>query len=268
MEFIDWLSTICSLYWPITHSVNHTAAIQYHTDTGRRLNHEVIQTELTLQVTGTIFAKDPNLVITVTADVLAPNGARPSAVAMLIAKLDMSPCKRFSGCWRFCGICCSWLLMVLDMFSIICNNSWWSRSHHILLHFCLKKKWKLTCVKKCPWCHNRMNISCKKTFLNPLVPGTFEQNLRKSIVRQILLIDGWNVTYKIALRWMVLTDDKSTLVKVMAWCRQANFYKILIMISYENFLLNWTTQWGKLTLTCSAMRVHFGAGLGIFWEKT
>ena len=35
--------------------------------------------------------------------------------------------------------------------------------------------------------------------------------------------DGWGISYEIALRWMPLdlTDDKSTLVQVMAWCRQA-----------------------------------------------
>ena len=34
---------------------------------------------------------------------------------------------------------------------------------------------------------------------------------------------GWGISYEIALRWMPLdlTDDKSTLVQVMAWCRQA-----------------------------------------------
>ena len=34
---------------------------------------------------------------------------------------------------------------------------------------------------------------------------------------------GWGISYKIALRWMplYLTDDKSTLVQIMVWCRQA-----------------------------------------------
>ena len=34
---------------------------------------------------------------------------------------------------------------------------------------------------------------------------------------------GWGFSYEIALRWMPLdlTDDKSTLVQAMAWCRQA-----------------------------------------------
>ena len=39
----------------------------------------------------------------------------------------------------------------------------------------------------------------------------------------ILVIDGWGISCEITLRWMSLnlTDDKSTLVQVMAWCRQA-----------------------------------------------
>ena len=38
-----------------------------------------------------------------------------------------------------------------------------------------------------------------------------------------LMNGGWGISCKIALRWMPLdlTDDKSTLVQVMAWCRQA-----------------------------------------------
>ena len=34
---------------------------------------------------------------------------------------------------------------------------------------------------------------------------------------------GWGISYEIALRWMPLdlTDDKATLVQVMAWCREA-----------------------------------------------
>ena len=37
------------------------------------------------------------------------------------------------------------------------------------------------------------------------------------------MIDGWGVSCKIALRWMspALTGEKSTMVQVMAWCRQA-----------------------------------------------
>ena len=39
----------------------------------------------------------------------------------------------------------------------------------------------------------------------------------------ILVIDDWCISCEIAIRWMYLdlTDDKSTLVQVMAWCHQA-----------------------------------------------
>ena len=32
---------------------------------------------------------------------------------------------------------------------------------------------------------------------------------------------GWGISYEIALTWIPLTEDKSKLVHVMAWCRQA-----------------------------------------------
>ena len=37
------------------------------------------------------------------------------------------------------------------------------------------------------------------------------------------MVDGWVISCENAVRWMSLdlTDDKSTLVQVMAWCRQA-----------------------------------------------
>ena len=36
------------------------------------------------------------------------------------------------------------------------------------------------------------------------------------------MIDGWGISNEVAIRWMSLdfTKDKSTLVQVMAWCRQ------------------------------------------------
>ena len=40
---------------------------------------------------GSIYMWDPNLVSTVPADGLAPNGARPSAGTMLITKFHMFP---------------------------------------------------------------------------------------------------------------------------------------------------------------------------------
>ena len=49
------------------------------------------------------------------------------------------------------------------------------------------------------------------------------RDLWSVIFKQILVIDGWGISFEIALIWMSLdfTDDQSTLVQVMAWCRQA-----------------------------------------------
>ena len=58
---------------------------------------------------------------------------------------------------------------------------------------------------------------------NSLAPGGFKQNVREVIFKLISVTDGWGIFCKIALRWMSvdLTDDKSTLVQVMARWRQA-----------------------------------------------
>ena len=58
---------------------------------------------------------------------------------------------------------------------------------------------------------------------NSLAPGKFEWNFIYVIFKQILVTDGWGISCEIALIWMFLdvTDDQSTLVQVMAWCRQA-----------------------------------------------
>ena len=53
--------------------------------------------------------------------------------------------------------------------------------------------------------------------------GDLNLILGRQFLMLTLVNDGWGISYEIALRWMPqdLTDDKSTLVQVMAWCRQA-----------------------------------------------
>ena len=53
--------------------------------------------------------------------------------------------------------------------------------------------------------------------------GDFNLNIRKVIFKLTSVNGGWGISYVIALRWMPLdlTDDKSTLAQVMAWCHQA-----------------------------------------------
>ena len=48
------------------------------------------------------------------------------------------------------------------------------------------------------------------------------ENFRE-VIFKLITVTCWGISWKIALRWMPLdlTDDKSTLVQVMAWCRQA-----------------------------------------------
>ena len=59
--------------------------------------------------------------------------------------------------------------------------------------------------------------------VNSLAHGKFEWKFWSLIFQIISVIDGWGSSCELALRWMSLdlTDDKSTLVQVMAWCRQA-----------------------------------------------
>ena len=61
--------------------------------------------------------------------------------------------------------------------------------------------------------------------VNSLATEKFQWNFRYVIFKWILAIDGWGISCEIALPviWMSLdfTDDQSTLVQVMAWCRQA-----------------------------------------------
>ena len=53
--------------------------------------------------------------------------------------------------------------------------------------------------------------------------GNLNEFFRYIIFKWILVIDGWGISCEIALIWMSLdfVDDQSTLVQVMAWCRQA-----------------------------------------------
>ena len=62
-----------------------------------------------------------------------------------------------------------------------------------------------------------------KWLFNSLAPSKFESNFRHVIFKRNLVIDSWGIYCEISLIWMSLdfTDYQSTLVQVMAWCRQA-----------------------------------------------
>ena len=57
--------------------------------------------------------------------------------------------------------------------------------------------------------------------VNSLAPGKFEWKFRQVIFKLISVINGWGILCEMIPRrmWLDLTDDKSTLVQVMAWCQ-------------------------------------------------
>ena len=59
--------------------------------------------------------------------------------------------------------------------------------------------------------------------VNSLAPGRSECDSKNAIFNPVLLFGIFRSTHDNAHRWMPqnLTDDKSTLVQVMAWCRLA-----------------------------------------------
>ena len=56
--------------------------------------------------------------------------------------------------------------------------------------------------------------------------GNLNEILRFVIFTWILVTDGWGISCEIALIWMPLafTEDQSTLVQVMAWCRRETIH--------------------------------------------
>ena len=80
--------------------------------------------------------------------------------------------------------------------------------------------------RKCLWknvIYKMSAILSQPQHVSSLAPGKFEWKFRYGIFKWILVIDGWGISCEIAIIWMslYLTDDQSTLVQVMAWCRQA-----------------------------------------------
>ena len=86
------------------------------------------------------------------------------------------------------------------------------------------------CVGSCPWNSAwpspgrvlMMKLARHEVF-NSLSPGMFEWKFRWENFKIISVIDVWGIFSEVALRWMPLdlSDNESTLVQVMAWCRQA-----------------------------------------------
>ena len=91
------------------------------------------------------------------------------------------------------------------------QNSTWEDA--IKLHSWSQSMWEVELLT-----HSVMQIG-----ITILVLGRFQFHFRTAILKLNLVNHGWGISYEIAFRWMPLdlTDNKSTLVQVMIWCRQA-----------------------------------------------
>ena len=95
--------------------------------------------------------------------------------------------------------------------------------------------------------------------LNSLAPGKVERNFRHVIFKRILVTDGWGISCEIALTRLSVdfTDDQSTLIQVMAWCRQApSHYLIYLSQCWPRSVSLYDVirpQWVKLWFWLSCM---------------
>ena len=86
------------------------------------------------------------------------------------------------------------------------HSSQWSESHLRWKTFAVQSKGHLKIARLTHWS-----------------PGGFGCNFKNSILKLALLICTFRASFDKVIRWITqdLTDHKSTLVQVMAWCHQA-----------------------------------------------
>ena len=91
---------------------------------------------------------------------------------------------------------------------------------HALIHFQMAVAWNSRLIA---WLILCMSLPPGMLITLTLWPLGFEWDFRYVIFKWTLVIDGWGISCEVALIWMSLdfTDDQSTLVQVMVWCRQA-----------------------------------------------
>ena len=92
---------------------------------------------------------------------------------------------------------------------------------------------------------------------NSLAPGRSWCDFENAIFNLVLLIGVFKSSYDNVLRWMSqnLTDNKSTLVQVMAWCRQATSH-------------NLNQCWPRSPTPYGVTRPQCVKGLDCVWHKS
>ena len=104
------------------------------------------------------------------------------------------------------------------------DNVWWNLNQNIII--CIQAKWQQFCLSHDNVLIERLapyNKLLIVIYFNSLAPGGFENIFQNVFFKLISWIDTLRNSWETALRSMPQnpSDDKSTLVQVMAWCRQA-----------------------------------------------
>ena len=96
---------------------------------------------------------------------------------------------------------------------------------------------------------------------NSSVPGKFEWRFRYLMFQIISVINGWDISCELPLKWMSidLTGDKSTLVPIMAWCRQApsHYLSQYWLRSLSSYVVT-RPQWVKAGRCVIVFHIQFG----------
>ena len=140
---------------------------------------------------------DPNLTIVIAADVLAFDGAKPSAGTHIFCKISLA-------FWDF-------------------DSSLLNRWRHLKWPTRCVERWRYFVWKLFPFGARGIENKLDYSLADPRI---FQRNFRKVIVKLILIIDGWCISCEITLGWLLpdLNDDQSTLVQVKASCPQKITY--------------------------------------------
>ena len=109
-------------------------------------------------------------------------------------------------------------------------------------------------------------------WVNSLSPGRFKVNFRWVIFKLILVVNGWGISCETALIWVSLDHpyDKSTLVQVMAWCRQATSHYLSqcwprSLSPYGVTLPQWIndlTLWNLMIIKVASFKIFVNIGSG------
>ena len=107
-------------------------------------------------------------------------------------------------------------------------------------------------------------------WVNSLAPGRFQINFRQVISKLTLVNGGWGISYGISLRWMPLdlTDDKSTLVQVMAWCFICQSIPSIARLGPRTCKFHWHCQYCKLSHPLPQEYTCVHAEMPYWWINT